>query len=98
MLGVDTTTVNNWEKNRCKPKLHIIPKIVQFLGYTPFPNNEESALSGAIKAYRLIHGLSQKKLAKVFKIDLTTLVRWEKVKAARREAEATIGWAARNFV
>jgi transcriptional regulator with XRE-family HTH domain len=35
----------------------------------------------AIKTCRLIHGLSQRKMAKVLKIDPTTLARWENVKS-----------------
>jgi len=42
-----------------------------------FPYNKESSLGEAIKGYRLIHGLSQKKLAKNLGIDPTTLARWE---------------------
>jgi transcriptional regulator with XRE-family HTH domain len=79
-LGVDTMTVNNWERNRCRPRLYLFLKIIQFLGYTPFPNNEESTLGEAIKAYRLRHGLSQKKMARALGIDPTTLARWEKTK------------------
>jgi len=78
ILGVDTMTINNWERNRCQPRLYLFPKIVQFLGYSPFPSYEESAFGEAIKAYRLRHGLSQKKLAKALGIDPTTLARWEK--------------------
>ena len=78
ILGVDTTTINNWERNRCKPRLYLLPKIVQFLGYNPCPVAENPSIPEAIKAYRLMHGLSQKKLAKVLRIDPTTLARWEK--------------------
>jgi transcriptional regulator with XRE-family HTH domain len=78
VLGVDTMTVNNWERNRCQPRLYLFPKIIQFLGYDPFPTNGEPTLGEAIKAYRLMHGLSQNKLAKVLRIDPTTLARWEK--------------------
>jgi DNA-binding XRE family transcriptional regulator len=77
ILGVDTTTINDWERNRCKPKLHLIPKIVRFLGYSSSSSNEEPKLIEAIKAYRLTHGLSQTKLAKILRIDPTTLARWE---------------------
>lgn len=77
MLGVDTMTVNNWERNRCQPRLYLMPKIVQFLGYTPFPPEAEHTIGEAIKAYRLMHGLSQRKLAKVLGIDPTTLARGE---------------------
>lgn len=79
--GVDTTTINNWEGNRCKPRLYLFPKIVEFLGYAPFPSKNEPTISEAIKAYRLMHGLSQKKLANVLRIDPTTLARWEKGKS-----------------
>jgi transcriptional regulator with XRE-family HTH domain len=81
MLGVDTMTVNNWERNRCQPKLYLTQKIVQFLGYTPFSTTEKPTISEAIKAYRLNHGLSQKKMAGLLGIDPTTLARWEKGKA-----------------
>ena len=74
-------TVNNWERNRCQPRLYLFPKIAQFLGYSPFPVSEDPPIIAAIKAYRLIHGLSQKRLAKILGIDPTTLARWEKGKA-----------------
>ena len=78
VLGVDTTTINNWERNRCKPRLYLFPKIVQFLGYSPFATTDKPTISDAIKDYRLIHGLSQRKLAEVLGVDPTTLARWEK--------------------
>ena len=77
-LGVDTTTINNWERNRCHPKLYLTPKIDQFLGYNPFPAEAKHTIGEAIRAFRLSHGLSQKKMAKVLRIDPTTLARWEK--------------------
>jgi transcriptional regulator with XRE-family HTH domain len=76
-LGVDSITVNNWERNRCQPRLYLFPKIIQFLGYDPFPTVENSSIIDAIKAYRLMHGLSQKRMARVLGIDPTTLGRWE---------------------
>jgi transcriptional regulator with XRE-family HTH domain len=81
ILGVDTMTVNNWERNRCRPRLYLIPKIGQFLGYNPFRTNQNSSIGESIKAYRLKNGLSQKKLAKLLRIDPTTAARWEKGKA-----------------
>ena len=44
MLGVDTTTVNNWERNRSNPRLYLIPKIAEFLSYNPFPIIQTSLL------------------------------------------------------
>jgi DNA-binding XRE family transcriptional regulator len=60
ILGVDTTTINNWERNRCKPRLYLFPRIVQFLGYSPFPIATKHTIGEEIKVYRLMHGLSQK--------------------------------------
>jgi transcriptional regulator with XRE-family HTH domain len=82
VLRVDTTTINNWEHHRCQPRLYLFPRITQFLGYNPFPKIENPAIIEAIKTYRLNHGLSQKKMAKLLGIDPTTLARWEKGKAA----------------
>jgi transcriptional regulator with XRE-family HTH domain len=80
-LGVDTTTVTNWEKNRCQPKLYLIPKIIRLLGYDPFASIATATPGQRIKAFRRLHGLSQKKLAKQLGIDPTTLARWEKCMA-----------------
>jgi transcriptional regulator with XRE-family HTH domain len=81
ILGVDTMTINNWEKNRCNPRLYLFPKIAQFLGYNPFPTEAKHTIGEAIRAYRLTHGLSRKKLANVLRIDPTTLARWENGKS-----------------
>ena len=78
---MDTTTVTNWEKNRCRPKLYLIPRIVRFLGYNPFTSAERGVIGERIKAWRRLHGLSQKKLAQQLGIDPTTLARWEKDQA-----------------
>ena len=80
-LGVDTTTINNWERNRCQPRLYLFPKIARFLGYSPFPAKKEYSVSERIKAYRPINGLSQKRMARTLGIDPRTLARWEKGKA-----------------
>jgi transcriptional regulator with XRE-family HTH domain len=83
MLGVDTNTVTNWEKNRCQPKLHILPKIVQFLGYSPFPTESQS-VGERIKTYRREHGITQKELAMFLGVDPGTLARWESGKSPPR--------------
>jgi transcriptional regulator with XRE-family HTH domain len=37
LVNATTSTVTNWEKNRTSPKLYLIAKIIEFLGYDPFP-------------------------------------------------------------
>jgi transcriptional regulator with XRE-family HTH domain len=36
ILGMDTTTITNWERNRCNPSARMLPRILRFLGYSPF--------------------------------------------------------------
>ena len=74
---VDDTTVYLWEKNRVKPSLAQIPKIIEFLGYDPFEKETEN-LGAKIQDYRRVHGLSQKKLAEQLGVDQTTLAGWER--------------------
>jgi DNA-binding XRE family transcriptional regulator len=74
-------TVNNWEGNRCQPRLYLFPKITQFLGRSPFPLEPLYSIGEEIKAYRLMHGLSRKKMAWRLGIDPTTVARWENGKA-----------------
>jgi len=38
LLGVDFTTVHNWENGKTKPCPKHIPAVVRFLGYDPFPH------------------------------------------------------------
>jgi transcriptional regulator with XRE-family HTH domain len=79
-IGVTTSTVTNWEKNRTQPTLQTLPKIQKFLGYTP--NIVLPTTFGAkIISYRKQHGLSQRAFANLLQIDPTTLSRWEQNKS-----------------
>ncbi|MBI1804137.1 MAG: helix-turn-helix transcriptional regulator [Ignavibacteriae bacterium] len=77
LLGVTTSTITNWEKNRGGSALRLIPNITTFLGYDPVPETA-TTLGQKIKLYRRSRGLSMKKLAKKLGIDPTTLTRWER--------------------
>jgi site-specific DNA recombinase len=83
-LGVDKTTIYNWENNRSKPDLVYMPAIIRFLGYKPLPPPKGWA-------ERLIHariciGITQEKAAERIGVDACTLARWE-----RGEREPTGG-------
>jgi transcriptional regulator with XRE-family HTH domain len=82
-LNVSDVTIYLWEKNRVKPSLAQIPKIIQFLGCDPFEKKTEN-LGERIREYRRVHGLTQKKLAEQLGVDQTTLAGWE-----RRERRPT---------
>lgn len=73
-LGVDETSVHNWERGHTTPSVNIIPKILNFLGYNPF----ETETKSPGKRYRRTLGLTQKEFAGRLKIDPGTLRRWEK--------------------
>jgi transcriptional regulator with XRE-family HTH domain len=76
-LNVSDVTIYLWEKNRVKPSLAQIPKIIGFLGRDPFEKETEN-LGDKIREHRRVHGLTQKKLSEQLGIDPATLASWEK--------------------
>ena len=78
-LGVDTDSVTNWEKGRSSPRLHLIPKVIEFLGYTPFSDGG-SDLGERIVQLRRALGVRQDQLARQLGVDPSTLARWERGK------------------
>lgn len=75
-LGVDLTTVTNWELKRTTPALRFIPGIIGFLGYAPFPAG--ASLPDRLRTCRELCGLSQKRLACCLQVEESTLARWER--------------------
>ena len=75
-LGVDETTVHNWETNRTSPQLCFIPRIIAFLGYSPY-DTQSGTLGKRIVGRRCVMGLTQKELARRLGIDPSTVRRWE---------------------
>jgi len=59
ILGVNDSTITNWELNHNFPELRYIPAIIDFLGYWPFDTQAEN-LGQRIIAKRTRLGLSQK--------------------------------------
>ena len=76
-IGVDTTTIYNWENNRTSPPVRFIPKIIGFLGYE-LDGPKPVTLGERIKSYRYLKGINQKELARQIGIDPTTLSRLER--------------------
>ena len=69
---VDDTTIYLWERNKVRPSLAQIPRIIEFLGQYPFEKKAEN-LGEKLREYRRIHGLTQQKLAERLGVDETTV-------------------------
>ena len=74
-IGVDETTLYNWERQRTVPEIRYMPKIITFLGYDP--GHAGSSSAEQIRAHRIALGLSLKKAAMLLGIDPGTLQGWE---------------------
>jgi len=75
--GTTVCTVGNWGKNRSNPSLAFIPKIIQFLGYVPYDTSNQD-FGKKIAARRRLLGLRQKDLARLIRVDPSTIKHWEK--------------------
>ena len=76
-LNVSDITIYLWERNKVKPSLTQIPKIIEFLGRDPFEVKSDN-LGDRPRSYRRLNGLSQKKFAEHLGVDFTTLAGWER--------------------
>jgi DNA-binding transcriptional regulator YiaG len=74
-IGVDETTIHNWEGNKSLPAIRYIPTILRFLEYNPFPPPQ--TLPERLAAVKKMLGLSQRKLAESLGVDPGTLQGWE---------------------
>ncbi len=68
MINATTSAVTNWEKGRTNPRLCVLPRVFQFLGYDLLPDSAPS-VGEKIKLFGKMHGLSLRKLAKKLSID-----------------------------
>lgn len=76
IIGVCSDALRYWENNLSEPQIQHAPKIIQFLGYNPYVLEPET-LGGKVKNYRLLHGLSHRKMGGVVGVDGATISTWE---------------------
>jgi transcriptional regulator with XRE-family HTH domain len=74
-LGLDECTIGNWEKDRTYPAVRFLPRLIHYLGYSPFPNGP--TLAEHLRAKREALGLSRKRLASLIGVDEEALARIE---------------------
>jgi transcriptional regulator with XRE-family HTH domain len=77
ILDVCEDTMTGWENSRSRPLVYHYPKIIQFLGYNPFPS-DTSTLGGRIKQYRTEKGITQEALGRLLLVNESTIFHWEK--------------------
>jgi transcriptional regulator with XRE-family HTH domain len=75
-IGVEKTSIHNWETNVCKPELKYMPAIIRFLGYNPVPPG--NGWGERLVQCRTALGLSQKQSAARLGVDPSTMARWER--------------------
>ena len=75
-LGVNKTSLFNWEANTSTPEIRYMPAIIEFLGYNPLP--EATAWGARLVRYRTTLGMTQKEAAAHLGVDQGTLARWER--------------------
>ncbi len=77
-IGVDKTTVFNWEAGTASPSLHALPAVIRFLGYDPRLTPEATGLGRLIRHHRQRQGLSRDALADMLGVDPSTVQGWER--------------------
>lgn len=75
-LRIDDASYFNWENDYRTPMIWFMPRLIEWLGYDPFP--EPTTAGEEIMAKRRRRGVSRKGLAKEMDIDESTLEKIEK--------------------
>jgi transcriptional regulator with XRE-family HTH domain len=75
-LGVNVSSLRNWEANRSKPTVEFMPAIIRFLGYNPLPPG--TTWAERLVSCRTAMGVTQGEAAHRIGIDQGTLARWER--------------------
>jgi transcriptional regulator with XRE-family HTH domain len=85
-IGVDTSSVFNWESNKKHPDVRFMPAIIAFLGYNPLPG--ATTYAQRLVRHRTSLGLSQEASARRIGVDPSTLARWERGERVPKGAAA----------
>ena len=75
-IGVDKSSIHNWETAVTEPGFEYMPAIIRFLGYNPLA--EGQGWDKRLVRQRTTLGLSQKASAQRLGVDPSTLAKWER--------------------
>lgn len=79
ILGVDVDSVCGWETGRSQPKVYLLPRIIEFLGYAP--GHPATSFPAALRIARRSAGLSQERLAQRVGVNESSIAKWERGEA-----------------
>ena len=74
-VGVEKTSVQNWERGIYQPVPRYYPAIIRFLGYVPFKH--DGSIGGKTRWLRMCAGWNQEELAAAVGCNEVTVWRWE---------------------
>jgi len=74
-LGVNQWTLIGWETDESEPSVRMLPRIMDFLGYDPFP--KPLTIGERIVTRRRSLGIARKRLAWALGVDEGALREWE---------------------
>lgn len=69
-------SVCHWETGHSQPKVYLMPRIIDFLGYVL--DEPAASFPEALRSARRQAGLSQARLAKRARIDESSIAKWER--------------------
>jgi transcriptional regulator with XRE-family HTH domain len=75
-IGVEVTTLRNWEANRTAPRTRYLPAVIGFLGYTLF--EPPASFGDWLRLVRRSAGMSQRRFAAALGVDPSTVQSWER--------------------
>jgi transcriptional regulator with XRE-family HTH domain len=89
IIGVKEATVWNWEHGT-EPELIHIPAIIAFLGYTPWPEPDDSV--GRLAHFKKVNGLSYQRLGALMGRDPEQLTDWlsRRIKPCKRNVQSIV--------
>ena len=75
-LGVDPSTVLNWERGRHTPPVEYWPRLLKLVGKDALP--PDAPLADRLRTYRRAHGLTQAELGALLGISQNVVWAWER--------------------
>jgi transcriptional regulator with XRE-family HTH domain len=75
-LGCDHLSLGHWELNQHQPSLKFIPRIIEFLGFDPFPEPTDPVRR--LRKFRRQKGLRCEDVAKLVGSDPCSISSWER--------------------